>query len=425
MNKKEQLKKLVGYNNILRIKKALAVKKYISSCIKHKANRYQYDREIFCDCWEFKLAGKNVFFGYYDLKQLDASGERALAHIVRKNGNPANDSAELAWIGMRDKKLHVFARTKAWSWQQGARLRWHPTQENWVMFNDYDGKKYVTRIFDLKAEKIVETIPLALYDVDPACKYGLGLNYARLQRLRPGYGYSCYPDESEGVSAPESDGIYRWSRDTGEVKKIVSLKELADKVNVLGAEHYINHISISPTGDKFMFFHLWSFGIGTKWAMRLYICNIDGSNLTCIDDQEIISHYCWYRDELLLTTSLANDKVSHAQYIVYQLKNKKKNVIRSPRLEKDGHPTFINAGTSFVSDTYPLNDSLQYLFYSLLDGKEVRKLLEVYANPFLLDEHRCDLHPRIDEKYKYISVDTTYTGVRSILFLNYVGTFGN
>ncbi len=418
MNKKECLKKIVGYKNIIRIKKVLAVLKYVKAKLNHDVGMYDYDRNYFVKADVIGIEGKNVFFGYYDLNQLDKNGERALVHIVAKGAKPSDEEAVLAWIDMKDLAIHEFASTKAWSWQQGARLRWHPTENNQVMYNDYDGEKYVTIIFDLEQRNVVGTIPIPLYDIDCTGKIGLSLNFARLQRLRPGYGYSLIKDETENISAPEQDGIYLWSAQLKKKTKIIDLKELAKRSSAPeGVEHYLNHICISPSGKKFLFFHLWSYGLGSKWSMALYVANIDGSDLVCLDDTEIISHYCWLDDDTLLTTVLSNDRVSHLQYIVYSVKANKKRVVLSENLRKDGHPTYICGGDAFVSDTYPQKNCMQYVFICKGDGEQYNELLKVYANPFLIEEERCDLHPRVDERNKVIAVDTTFTGVRSVLFM--------
>lgn len=418
MNNKEKIKKMVGYKNINRLKKVLATKKLIKAFQEKSVKKFNYSKNYFDDCIEIKQKGKNIFGGYYDLKQLNNSGDQALIHIVDKKALAGKDCTGLGIYKMETGDIEVFSQSKAWSWQQGARLRWHPTEEKFVLYNDFEGSKYVTRIFDLDKKEIVETIPVALYDITSDGNYGLSLDFARLQRLRPGYGYSCYEDTTSGIEVPNNSGVFLWEKASGEVKEIIALEELAKTVNDRGVEHYLNHISISPSGTKFLFFHLWSFGLGMQWKMKLYTCNIDGTDLTCIDDSETISHYCWDGEDRILATALANEQVKHAKYIIYDLAKGKKSTIDSPNLLKDGHPTFTLDPRVFVSDTYPQSNSQQYVFCSDITGKKYKKLISVYANPFLIDEYRCDLHPRVDLAKSWISIDSTYTGCRSVIFLH-------
>ena len=393
------------------------MRKYIKAIISNNKSRIVYDKKYFSACREIGLEGENVFFGYYDLKSLNRNGSRALIHILDKDAKIGKDYIELATYDMDSGKIQIFGRTKAWSWQQGCRLRWDPIDDNKILYNDYDGDRYITRVFDLLSMKIVDTIPVALYDITYDGKYGLSLDFVRLQRLRPGYGYCCTEDLTRYEKAPKNTGIFLWNKEAKTTKLIISLSELAKSVGTSEVEHYINHISVSPSGKKFIFFHLWTHGLGTKWNMRLYICNIDGSDLRCIDDSEILSHYCWKGDNILLMTALANDNINHAKYIIYNLAKNNKKIIESSHLEEDGHPGFIGESYNFITDTYPHNDSMQYIFMSDVNGRKYKNLVSVYANPFLIDEYRCDLHPRVrDLENGWLSIDTTYKNLRRVIY---------
>ena len=372
---KEKLKIILGYKTISLIKSALGIKKYAKALFGRKVHYLSYDKKIIDYIREIKLEGQHVFFGYYDIQQTDALGKRALFHIVNKNANPAKDSAKLAYVNIETGDIVVFAETRAWSWQQGARLRWHPQKDGVILYNDFDGEKYVTKEYDLENQCVVSTIPCALYDITPDGKMGLSLNFDRLQRLRPGYGYSCRKDHSEHDIAPAGDGIFLWRKETADVELIFSLSDLAADVPSNGAQHYVNHISISPSGEKFIFFHLWTFGAGSKWRMRLCYADVDGNSLECIDDTEIISHYTWKDEYTLLVTALANENSEKPKYIVYNLLNKSKTVIFDNTLSMDGHPTILGCSQKFISDTYSQSDSLQYVFENSLSGGEYMKLI--------------------------------------------------
>lgn len=415
---RENIKKKLGNKNIIKLKKVLGCKKVIIASWGGYRHKFKFNQTIFDECIEIKIKGKHVFFGYYDLQQLNTDGDKALIHILDKEAKAGKDNVKLAYYDIIHGNIVVFAESKAWSWQQGTRLRWHPVLEGCVLYNDYNGTNYVTYALNINTRRVIETLPVALYDISKNGRYGLSLNFIRLQRLRPGYGYSCCKDETEGIFVPDQDGIFLWDNCNHVLRKIISLSNLAEVVNDTKVEHYLNHISISPSGTKFIFFHLWSAGLGTKWNMRFYVCNIDGTGLTCIEDTEIISHYCWKDEDTLLTTALSNKYIAHSKYILYDLKQKTKKIIESTHLMKDGHPTYLLKKKSFVSDTYPMKNSVQYVFISNENGKNYVELLSAYANPFLIDEYRCDLHPRVDCLNNWISVDSTYTGVRSVILLH-------
>ena len=411
---KEKIKRFLGYKNIRKIKTVLALKKHIIAVFRGNKNKLTYNKTFFDNVTELNIKNKHVFFGYYDIYQLNKTGDKALIHILDRKAVAGKDRVQIAIYDLKTKKIENISTSLAWSWQQGSRLRWHPLLSNVVLFNDFDGSKYVTRFFDINKKEIVDTVSMAMYDIASDGEHALSLDFDDLQRLRPGYGYSC----SLHNKSNKSNGIFLWSKKENEITKIIELDELIKKTEVQGAKHYLNHISISPSGEKFIFFHLWSFGLGTKWGMRLYICNIDGTDLKCVESKETISHYCWNSDNTLLLTALSNDNEKHDKYILYDLHSDKKTILESKFLKRDGHPTFVDDKNSFVTDTYPQKDCLQKVFYYNIKDDKYIELISVYSNPYLIDEYRCDLHPRVDIKNNCISIDTTYRGLRSVIFFH-------
>lgn len=374
-----------------------------------------------CSCWRgtvgtiafsdnrpyriYHIDEQNVFFGYYDLQQYDKSGRKLLAHIVKSGADPAIDPARLVlFCGESDKPCEI-TQTRAWCWQQGARLRWHPTEPDTVLYNDVENGEYVAKQCKLDGSG-AKTVSRALYDVDAQFKNGLCLNFARLQRLRPGYGYSVISDQTVGQAAPDDDGVFLVDMESGQEKLLFSLRELAEDVSE-GFQHYINHISISPSGKRFSFFHLWTSGAGCPWSMRFYVASNDGTGLLCLEDQLCISHYTWLDDTRMLTTT------TDGRYILYGVTDGKKQVLDSEHLDRDGHPSGLRTG--FLSDTYPQKDHMQHVFRIGMDGSEYREILRVFSDPRRYDEHRCDLHPRVTADGQVV-VDTTCLGdVRSML----------
>lgn len=367
-----------------------------------------YKKKLFADnrpSYMYSRSGKNVFFGYYDLQQYSEDGQKLLAHVVKKHADPAKDTAQIGWFDVQTKQWHPVAETKAWSWQQGARLRWHPTDQGSILYNDMEDGKYVTKAcrIDDNHAKIVSR---ALYDVDSTFSHGLSLNFARLQRLCPGYGYSVLPDDTISEVAPQGDGVYSVNLKTGEETLLFSLADLAKDICDKG-NHYINHLSISPSGERFMFFHIWRERL-EPWKLRFYSANMDGSELKCLEKDLRTSHYCWLNDKEILTTSC------DGKYIKYHAVTGEKQIIEERHLVRDGHPSMMNTG--FLTDTYPQKKtSLQYVFRVGLDGRNYKEILQVFSDPRCFGEHRCDLHPRVHPEGK-VTIDTTCRGnVRSIL----------
>lgn len=417
MGLRSNIKKLIGQKNRQRIRA-------LKAQLRYRKTRRNVGRLIMRDpAWSepvvYSLPDKHVFFGYYDIQQL--SGGKMLLTAVPLKAQTRRDPAQLMWVDTQTGEYHDIATTRAWCWQQGARLRWHPCLEDTVLFNDVEGDRYVCRAADLGKDQI-RTIGPAVYDITPDGRWGLSLNYPRLQRLRPGYGYDALPDHTEGETIPENDGIFLVDMDSGEQKLIVSYERLAElDPESRGQQNYVNHISVSPDGERFLFFHLWTPGVGQRWHGSLCIARLDGSQLQCVEKTFIPSHYCWRGPDELLITSVGFGGAP-SDYHLYDLLGKTRVRLQNDHLERDGHPSFFADGQRFVTDTYPQDGSMQHLFIADVSAEGASPICEIYSDPRLFDEKRCDLHPRLTPDGEVITLDCTFRdGKRSVLMLRKTG----
>lgn len=404
MDIKRILKSHLSPKQMKAVKSLYMQVRYLSSRISKKYGMIKENTTIINRLTSFSLPNKHVFFGYYDLQQFDKDHKRLLVHVLdKKKCDPATDDAELFYIDYESGKFVPITRTKAWSWQQGSRLRWHPTKNNTILFNDFEDGHYVSVEWDLTSNQ-KKVYPLPFYDITPDGKYGLSLNFARLQRLRPGYGYSRIEDDTRDISVPDNEGIVRYNLETDEQVLLVSLKDLA-KITAAqdDEEHYINHISVSPSGRRFLFFHLRTSIRSSTWKASLYVTNIETGELKLIEGESVVSHYCWKNDnEIIVTTAAMN--AGTADYIEYNVETGEKKFKEGELLHRDGHPSYIHGTDDFISDTYPIN-CVQHVF--MQSGESAKELLRVYADPRLHDDMRCDLHPRISLDNTLITVDST------------------
>ena len=388
------------------IKKPVMYARFAKSKAKKTYGAIKENKDLVSGIKTYSMPGKHVFFGYYDLQQFDKDEKRLLVHVLdAQKCDPSKDAVDLMYIDCATGEFKPITSTNAWSWQQGSRLRWHPIEKDCVLFNAVEGDHYSTVVWNIQTGKKVTSYPMAFYDVTPDLKYGLSVNFDRLQRLRPGYGYSCFEDKTAGNRVPENEGIVRYDIETGESRLLVSLEDLAGRTSVTeDVEHYINHISVAPSGKKFLFFHLWSSTHTAKWDMRLYVADIETGELTCVEDQYIISHYCWKNDdELVTTTGPKNGEAP--KYIKYNLSAKTSAIQEGEWLNRDGHPSYIHGTDDYISDTYPIS-CMQYVFME--KGSVGTEILRVYSDPRLFEEKRCDLHPRLTPDNRFITVDSTY-----------------
>ena len=401
MNK---LEKILGHKYYMSIKQPIKKLRDDLYYLFHKKIQIQ-KKDIDINIFEMKK--KHVFFGYYDIQQLNDREDKLLVHIVDKKAEACMDKAEIGYYNLKNNEYCKIGETQAWNWQQGARLRWWPNDNDYVIYNDAKKDSYICKKIDIKTNEVVNTYCRALYDIDPKTRYGLSLNFSRLQRLRPGYGYNYIKDRTIGSLAPDDDGIFYVNLITNKPELIISLRKLAKSCNDPNSdEHYINHISISPNGEKFMFFHIWTIKDSNKWKTRLYVSSRKGERLKILEEDDLVSHYDWIDDNHILVTGYTND--NKQTYSIYNVVTGEKEVLDSESLKLDGHPTTLKNKKCFITDTYPKKMDLQELFEYDSATNTKKPLLKIYSSPLLYEEKRCDLHPRVSKSERIITIDSTY-----------------
>ncbi|WP_252699103.1 TolB family protein [Natronosalvus vescus] len=293
------------------------------------------------------------------------------------------------------------AATDAWNYQQGSRVQWHPTQDDRILFNDVQDGNLVTRIVDVNGEEI-DRYDWPLQAIAPTGEEFISLNYHRLDRNRPDYGYGL--DDPTVIPDPSNDGLWRVYLDDGSADLLVCLGDLIDN-DVEQANHYLNHVLYNPSGDRFVFLHRWRDSRGRN--SRLYASDdIDEPLL----DWSTISHYCWLDDEQLLVWGTSETYGS--KYHVVDTTTGKVALLGTFEEYGDGHPSLSPDGQWIVTDTYPDRARQRHLLlYDRKKGREIE--IGRFLSPFEYEGvNRCDLHPRWRPDGTAISIDSTHEGVR-------------
>lgn len=378
------------------------------------APRFQVSKDYADVIAHMKTSSAHVFRGYYDIDYFDKSHEKFLIHILPKaeeNGN----CIQIGYYDLAKKEIVKLADSRAWCWQQGSRVRWFDAKT--VIFNDCDEDKYFSHKIDVLTKKTVGKYDAPLYDASFENKYGLSLNFSRLQRLRPGYGYKTVKDSTEGTVASEDDGIFYVDLAQNTKQLIICLARLHTLVNTsLDGEDYINHICISPKGDSFIFFYIVRDKDGKK--SKVYLCwsEANGSNVKILEDNVQTSHYTWLDNDKLLTTYLIPNQGMRQGYRLYDVRQQKVSEYGSNILTLDGHPTFIEKDI-IITDTYPQVKQGNNQYLRLYDDQK-HKLIDLgrfFQDVHYTGEKRCDLHPSICKDF--VSVDTSCDGLRSVILL--------
>lgn len=363
---------------------------------------------------------RHVFFGYYDVTPFSNDDKLLLAmQAPIINRSPGiNDEAEVGFYCIDDLDLNFISlgKTNTWCWQQGCRLQWYGEGSKHIIYNCLVDGQYGSVIKEIYSGKTVKEIKKPLYSISKNGKWGLSLDFSRLQRLRPGYGYSALKDESQGELIPKQ-GIDLVNMERGEWRQLFSLPDIAKiepHKSMDGAEHYFNHLMFNPSGDKFLFYHLWNKD-GEKYS-RIFVANIDGSNIELLNNSGRSSHYNWISDNEIILYSYIEERSKYA-YAIFNLDEKIKYFSKNVP-KQDGHPTFLRNREIFITDTYPdLLSQRSILSYNI--KKDKTKVMARFDNPNrFTGEFRCDLHPRISNNGKMICVDRFISQKRSISILS-------
>lgn len=365
---------------------------------------------------EFQVPDHHVFCGYYDVTPFASDGSMILALKVSSRIKFPSIGV-LADIGFFNGagEFSVIDQTESWCWQMGCRLQWLPGHEGKrIIYNRMDSGRYVSVVSGLEAGGVERIYDAAVFAVSPDGRYAFSLNFARLGRLRPGYGYCSLRDRTEGEGAPENDGLYRMDMSTGAVEMLFSLRDIAgyEKHDTMaGAEHYFNHILVNPENSRFMFFHVWMKN-GVRYT-RLITSDIDGRNLYPLVNDGKVSHYNWKSGAELIAFA---DEPEHGKgYYLYQDLTENKALIGNGILSEDGHPSFV--GNVMISDTYPDRYSERHLFSFDILNNVLTELARFHEPLAFKSDRRCDLHPRISSDGGRICIDSSHAGLRRLCVL--------
>ncbi|MGI6239614.1 MAG: glycosyltransferase [Christensenellales bacterium] len=351
--------------------------------------------------------GGEWFFGYYDKSPWDASGTRVLCLRADAVDAPAPDAAAGIYLIENGVAARI-AETRAWNTQQGCMLQWlGPDFATQVIYNDFRGGQYVSVIYDVDAGCEVRTLGYPVYSVSGDGQTALTLDFSRLHRLRPGYGYQNLPDRTADADCPDTPCVWRIDLAQGDATPILTyaqLRAFEEKASMRGAAHKINHIMINPSGTRFMALHRWLAG-GRKHS-RLMTFDMDGGKPFTLADEDFVSHCNWSDDDRIISFCRLGGADGY-----YALRDQTLEHERIwSELTRDGHMSVH--GELAVTDTYPDKRRMQRVY--LMTGARVDEIARVYA-PFAYDgDVRCDLHPRFDRAGTRVMIDATFEGRRAL-----------
>ena len=357
------------------------------------------------------------FFGYYDKCPWNASERYLLVHEASFSGRQPKPGEEVS-VGILDAvdggRLRVLGKTSAWSWQQGASCAWLPSApDRKVVYNVRLGNGWGTRVVDVELGA-TRILPFPVYALSPDGSRALFLNFSRLAWTRPGYGYEGIPDPGRHVPAPEDDGVFAGDIRSGSSRLLISLAELVrhrPKAVFAESYHWVNHLSFSPDGTRFLFLHRWVVP-GSGRRSRLYSASADGKNLRLLLDHDLVSHFCW-RDSRTVLVWARHPNAGDRFYLLDERTGAAKAAAPSV-LTQDGHMSYSPDRRWIVGDTYPDSRNIRTLYlFRAADGKKI-EIGRFFSPPALKGPVRCDLHPRWNREGTKICIDSAHEKVRQV-----------
>ena len=361
------------------------------------------------------------FFGYYDKSPWDITLRYMIcmkAENTWSEPDPKGTADILLIDTLNNNSVKKIATTHTWNVQQGCMAQWlGPEFSKRIIYNDLRDGKYCSVILDIETmeEKI---LPIPVYTVSSDGKTALSLDFSRLHSLRLGYGYATIPEVTKGIALPKSTAVWKLDIETSKVTELLKYTDFADfqprpEMKEVGSVHKVNHLMLSPNGKRFMVLFRWF--CGQRKYTRLITCNVDGSEMYVLSDDDMVSHCYWKNNEEII--AFERKKETGPGY--YLMKDKTQEYQHLwPLLSNDGHPSYCPTDSSLiVTDTYPNKTrvaEIKLLRDSDPEGKEINVITRVFA-PFKYDnDTRCDLHPRWRQDGKAVCFDSVFEGHRGL-----------
>ena len=369
------------------------------------------------------------FFGYYDKSPWDATGRYMLCMRAKDTWSEPDPLGE-AEILLFDLNLdindnnycRVLANTHTWNVQQGCMAQWlGPDYSSRIIYNDLRDGKYCSVILDVNSTK-ERVLPIPVYTVSNDGMTALSLDFSRLHSLRLGYGYAALPEITKGISLPDETCIWKMDIETGKVVPLLKYTDFASfqprkEMQEEGCVHKVNHLMISPNGKRFMVLYRWF--VGQRKYTRLITCNVDGTDMYVLSDDDMVSHCYWKNDKEII----AFERKKEYGPGFYLMKDKTQEWTHIwPQLSNDGHPSYCPTDNSLVVfDTYPSRSRIQEVKLGRdndTEGESVKTIAKVFS-PFKYDnDTRCDLHPRWSRDGKKVCFDSVFEGHRGLYVVN-------
>jgi len=373
------------------------------------------------------LAGVFHSHSYYDINVFDDTSRYVLVHrmgFAERTPLP-DDAVEIGCIDVDQSGSWMrLGESRAWSWQQGPLAQWLSSPRR-AVWNDRDGDRFVARVCDLETHRTT-TLPRPVYAVDPQGQFALSLNMARLDTVRPGYGYCAGGGALLDQRRPREDGVWRMDLHSGEHRLILSLARATrllfqrlgwrERVRHLRGNYvyWFNHAKVSPDGKRFTVkLRFRERSLRTGWNDQMgasLTCGTDGENLRLLAHGT--SHVIWLNNQRLYFWQRDG---------VYLYEDREPVGARLGQLApelitQNVHIRHLPGQQNlFVLDT-PYQEEIDLLLYDSRNGSCERMAGFENHRPSR-GQYRCDLHPCPSPDARKVVVSSLHDGGRQVYVL--------
>lgn len=384
---------------------------------------YTFSKKIKCEGNVERLSPNDVkeyFFGYYDKSPWDATGRYVLCMRANDTWSDVSPKEPLEIILIDTKNNNSWqkiAESNTWNVQMGCMAQWlGPNFDKEIIYNDFRDNDYCSVILNVFTgeERIIKS---SVYSVSSDGKFALTLDFSRLYNLRPGYGYYNKEELTKGVALPDATAIWFVDLVTGKIKPLLSYKDFANfepRSEMVGDSvvHKVNHIMISPNGKRFMTLYRWF--VGDRKYTRLITCNVDGTDMYVLNDDDMVSHCYWKDNETIIAFENKKDG-GPGYYLMKDKTDEYKHLWR--KYSNDGHPSYSPNSEYVITDSYPSRKRMQELKLLKDTDDDGVVIAHVFA-PFKYDnDTRVDLHPRWSRDGKQICFDACFEEKRGLYLI--------
>lgn len=357
---------------------------------------------------------------------------------------------EICLWSPEEQTFESLAETRAWNFQQGARLQWLPGSKDVLVYNAIEDGRLIAVLHDLSSGA-KRSLDGGIYGFSPDGAYSISPDFNILSDLWPAYGYLAL--SGGGAGDPETSGLWLTDVVTGERSLLVSTARAsqlgASETAASGSGHFLAHPSFSPDGSRICFLHRFFSADGALYT-RMIVTDRDARHMTLLAEEKV-SHFDWFNnDELLVWARFAGKGLAKARSsgllnnpLIYPLVAMARKITGRwkrgllseafyklpvngdpktrygwPRLDNDGHPMFARSHDWILLDTYPHNGVYPIVLYNQTTGERVDPAVFDYGVTSSDTDAKCDLHPRWDRTETRIAVDTCEKGVRRVQLID-------